>query len=506
MGYAQEKPNILLITSDQQHFSTIGAFNSEIKTPNIDRLVQGGTTFTRAYCTNPTCTPSRASIITGKYPSQHGAWSLGTKLPESENTIGDELIKAGYKTSLIGKAHFQPLASTEQFPSIEAYPILHDFDFWENYSQKFYGFEDVQMVRNHTSEAHAGQHYGLWLEKNGYKDWRKYFQAPTGKFDKNTKHTWDIPEEMHYNRVITENVNELLDKYKNGDENFFMWASFPDPHPPYLVPEPWDTLYNPDEIKVPSFLEDEHEKNPPYFGLTQQISPDFSEYNESGYFVSGFHSHVIDNKELRKEIATYYGMISFMDKYIGLILDKLEETGLSDNTIVIFTTDHGHFIGQHGLITKGPFHYEDMIRVPFIVKYPKVVPAGRISSSLQSLVDLAPTLLSMSGNPIPREMTGIDQSSVWAGMKDGLRNHVICENRQEATTVNLKTYVEDRYKITVHYKRKYGGLYDLQKDPGEMDNLWDDDKYKDLKSEMLLKFLWAEMGMEPMWMPKIWGA
>ena len=119
-----EQLNILLITSDQQHFNTLGCLNPEVRTPNLNRLAREGTLFTRAYCPNPTCTPTRASMITGKYPSQHGAWSLGTKLPESELTVGEIFSKAGYRTALVGKAHFQPLASTEEYPSLESYPIM----------------------------------------------------------------------------------------------------------------------------------------------------------------------------------------------------------------------------------------------------------------------------------------------------------------------------------------------------------------------------------------------
>jgi len=152
------RPNILLITSDQQHWNTLGAFNPEISTPNLDRLVRGGTTFTRAYCPNPTCTPTRASIITGKYPSQHGAWTIGTKLPESETTVGELLGNAGYRTALVGKAHFQPLVTTEDYPSIEAYPVLQDLDFWRTFNGPFYGFDHVELARNHTNEAHVGQH------------------------------------------------------------------------------------------------------------------------------------------------------------------------------------------------------------------------------------------------------------------------------------------------------------------------------------------------------------
>ncbi|HIG16682.1 MAG TPA: sulfatase, partial [Candidatus Handelsmanbacteria bacterium] len=128
-----DRPNILLITSDQQHWSTMGCVNAQIQTPNLDRLAVQGTRFDRAYCPNPTCTPTRASIITGKYPSQHGAWSLGTKLLESERTVGDDLRDVGYRTSLVGKAHFQPLAGTTEFPSLESYPILQDLDFWRRF-------------------------------------------------------------------------------------------------------------------------------------------------------------------------------------------------------------------------------------------------------------------------------------------------------------------------------------------------------------------------------------
>jgi arylsulfatase A-like enzyme len=155
-----KKKNILFITSDQQHWLTMGKLNPEIKTPNLDKLADMGTTFTRAYTVNPTCTPTRASWITGLYPSQHGAWSLGTKLQETVPVIGDMMRESGMHSTLIGKAHFQPLASTEEFSSLESYPILQDLEFWRQYSDQFYGFDHVELARNHTNEAHAGQHYG----------------------------------------------------------------------------------------------------------------------------------------------------------------------------------------------------------------------------------------------------------------------------------------------------------------------------------------------------------
>ncbi|NMA85257.1 MAG: sulfatase-like hydrolase/transferase [Epulopiscium sp.] len=501
-----KKPNILLITSDQQHWNTIGAFNKEISTPNLDRLVKEGTTFTRAYCPNPTCTPTRASIITGQYPSQHGAWTLGTKLPEEVETIGEILLKQDYRTALIGKAHFQPLRGSEEYPSVETFPLSSDLDFWKGFNETFYGFENAELARNHTTEFLVGQHYALWMEEKGCYNWRDYFMQPIGTLDPSIKRTWPIPEEYHYNTWIAERSNAYLEEYKDKEEPFFLWASFLDPHPPYFVPEPWDTMYDPNSLTLPQLHEGEHKNNPPHYALTQEGHPDFSSYDETGFAIHGFHSHQEDPEELRKDMAAYYGMVSMMDKYIGKILDKLEELGLAEETIVVFTTDHGHFFGHHGLIAKGPFHYEDMIKIPFIVRYPTHVPAGKTSDAMQSLVDLAPTFLDMLEVPVPRKMTGVVQTDVWRGVKPQARDHIICENHHEPSSVHLKTYVNDRYKITVYYNQTYGELYDLEKDPEEINNLWSDPTYQELKAELLLKYAWAEMGKEPMWMPRLWHA
>ena len=497
------RPNILLITSDQQHPSTIGAFNRDVATPNLDRLVEEGSTFDRAYCANPTCTPTRASIITGRYPSQHGAWSLGTSLPASETTVGELFQSAGYATGLIGKAHFQPLVSTPDFPSIEAYPTLHDLDFWRGFRGPYYGFEHVELLRNHTSEAHAGQHYALWLEQRGCDNWRDYFQPPTGSWDPARQHRWTIPEELHYNTWIAERTNAFMSSHVERGRPFFVWASFPDPHPPYLVPDPWDTMYDPASVDVPSVTPGEHDRNPRHFALTQQPDPDFSAWAESGQPIQGFSSHLRTDDERRRLVATYYAMVSLTDKYIGRILDRLDELDEADTTLVIFTSDHGHFYGQHGLQAKGPFHYEDLIRVPFIIRHPKRVPASRVSSAIQSHVDIAPTVLDMAGLDIPRRMTGVSQRPVWEGAVDRVRDHAICEFHHEPTTLNLRTYVDDRYKLTVYQGRQEGELFDLAADPQERSNLWDDPGYAGRKSELLLRYAWAELGKEPMWMPRV---
>ena len=386
--------NILLITSDQQHWNTLSCIGSQVRTPNHDRLAATGTLFRRGYCPNPTCTPTRASIITGLYPSQHGAYSLGTKLSESVPTVGDAFQTAGYRTALVGKAR-------------------------------------------------------------------------------------------------------LLEGYAQRAEPFFLWSSFFDPHPKYLAPRPWDAMYDPQELTVPAIVAGEHDRNPPHFQMTQTEQPDFSAWNISGKGIHGCGSHLHDRDELARDIACYYGMISLMDKQIGLILDRLEALGLADSTLVVFSSDHGHFYGHHGLTAKGPFHYEDLIRVPLIVNQPDAVPAGRESDSLQSLVDFAPTFLSACGIAVPAAMTGIDQSSVWRGERETLRDHVVVENHHEPGSIHVKTYVDERHKLTVYHNQEYGELFDLESDPTEINNLWDQPGAQELKARLFRRLLFAEMGKEP---------
>lgn len=503
----KKKSNILFITSDQQHWSTLGCMNPEIQTPNLDRLAAQGTVFDRAYTVNPTCTPTRASMITGQYPSQHGAYSLGTKLPENVPTLGDELQKAGYKTSLIGKAHFQQIMDHPHYRSIESNPVQQNLDFWRKFNGPFYGFDHVELARNHTDEGIVGQHYAIWMEENGFHDWRKCFSRPAGTSDPQSL-TWNIPEEYHYDAWIASRVNEKIDEHCENDENFFIWASFPDPHPPYLVPEPWDTLYDPNKINIyEKHPGEDFSKMPKHFELTQQENPDFSPWQEpEGNANHGFASHLHDKDLFRKRMAVYYAMVTLMDKYIGKILDKLEEQGVLEDTLIVYTTDHGHLLGQHGLIYKGAFHYEDLLKVPFIVSQPGTVPSNEVNHSLQSIVDLAPTFLSHLGLSIPRCMTGKDQSSVWYGEKVFLRENVIVENRHQPFKLNLKTFIDERYKLTIYYGETIGELFDLENDPSEIYNLWDEPKFQKIKKELLLKFLQAEMEKEPILMPRVCSA
>lgn len=498
--------NILLITTDQHHFRCLGAHNPALKTPHLDRLARMGILFERAYCNNPTSTPTRASIITGLYASQHGAWALGTKLSEKVPTVGDYFQQGGYRTALIGKAHFQPLEGSEEYPSAEAYPLLQDLDFWRGFHGPFYGFEHVELARNHTDEAHVGQHYAAWLEKKGAVCWRDWFRKPTGHSDPQ-KYRWNIPEKYHYDAWIAERTNACLEAYREKNEPFFLWASFFDPHPSYLVPEPWASMYDAEAMEVPEAVAGEFDDKPPHFALTQQENPDFSWLKEPGddrpHWVHGASRQKTSREVKAKNMAVYWGMISMLDHFIGKILDKLEALDLMKHTVIVFTSDHGHLYGQHGLTAKAIHHYEDLIRVPLLVAIPGGKQKGSRSDALQSTVDLAPTFLALAGLPKPLSMAGVDQSAVWRGEQPCVRTWALVENHFQPTTFYAKTYVESRYKLTIYMHRDYGELFDLETDPDERVNLWDHPECRELKMNLFLHMLHAEQAKEPLFMPRL---
>ncbi len=499
--------NILLISTDQQHCHTLGCLGAPVKTPNLDRLASQGCLFTRAYCPNPLCTPTRASIITGLMPSQHGAWTLGTRLNEDVPTIGSLLQSHGYDSTLIGKAHFQPLESAPGYPSLESYPTLQDLDFWRSFDEDFYGFNHVELARNHADEAHVGQHYAIWMEEKGCRDWKRYFKPPTGTRTSRER-TWEIPQELHPNTWITERVSARLASHAQTGQPFFCWASYFDPHPDYLVPEPWASMYDPAQIEIPGPGPVNFDKLPPHFAMTQAPSADWSAYRDepNGHHIHGSGCHLGDPEGMRARIATYYGMVSFLDHSIGQLLENLDELGLGEQTLVVFTSDHGHYFGQHGLTAKGPFHFEDGIRVPLIARLPDAIHPGSRSDAIQSLVDLAPTFCGAAGIDVPHTMAGLNQLPAWSGQAPPPRDHALIENRHNPTTMHLVTCVDRRYKITVYRDQTYGELYDLEQDPQETNNLWDEPDAKALKRDLLLRFAHAQLKKDPLFMPRIAGA
>jgi arylsulfatase A-like enzyme len=519
------KPNLLLITSDQHHWLAMGTRSPQIRTPNLDRLAARGVDFTRAYCPNPTCTPTRASLLTGQWPSLHGAWTLGTQLPPESPTIGGLLRSHGYATGLVGKAHFQPLASTPDRPSVESYPLLRDLDFWRTFNERYtpwYGFDRVETCRNHADEGHVGQHYAIWLESKGLSNWRDYFQkrgdgrpdtatdanlappiAPGPGYGWRADMHWKLPAELHYTTWTAERTNDFIANQQAAGRPWFCWSSYHDPHPPYCVPEPWASMYKPAEMDW--LVGDEHAMDdlPLPHRLTRLPDASFADYNEDGFGSHGYHTHAgMSRDQLREAAAIYCGMISFMDDRIGTTIDLLEKLGQLDRTLVVFTSDHGHFIGHHGLVAKGPFHYEDLIRVPMIAAGAGL-PKGVRNDAPQTLVDLPASFAAAATGEVPLWMQGRDPRAAW--QSGGGREAVIVENHHNGAAVHLRTLVTRTHKLTVYRGRPdWGELFSLATDPDERMNLYE--SQPTVRASMFEQFMQAELEREPTPQQRVSGA
>ncbi len=499
-------PNILLITTDQQHPRTVGALgNPHIRTPSLDRLVREGVSFDRAYTVNPVCSPSRSSILTGQYPSRHGCWNIGVALPDDVPTLSGMLAAQGYRTALLGKAHFQPVLSEGSF---ESPPHIFDRAFWRVWSGPYYGFEHVQMVHGHADEPSShGMHFGAWLVDQGI-DPDRYF-GPRGF---HREGSWDLPEEVHYTRWTADSTMRFLEsRAEAADANpFFAWCSFQDPHDAYLAPEPWASMYDPEEM--PPFVRKEGEMEDKTVLHRCAVTNDWSALRtgstgdpyDTDKVVQclGWATRDIGEARAKRWLATYYGMVSLIDHHIGRILDTLDRLDMSGDTIVVFTSDHGDYLGNHGIWLKGPLHYEDVIRLPFIVRWPGTVPRGVRTDSLLSLVDLAPTLLQAVGAAGPPEaMQGVSQLDTWLHPERRERTWCLVENRAEVD-IYVKTLVTQRYKLNYHLSSGEGELYDLEEDPSEFTNLFTDPRHAATVATMLGQLVQVCSGTEGPYPPR----
>jgi arylsulfatase A-like enzyme len=387
---------------------------------------------------------------------------------------------------------------------------LRDLDFWRGFHGPWYGFEHVDTARMHTCESHAGGHYALWMEERGLKNWRDYFEDFPVEGEKSRAlrgdRSWSLPEDFHYSAWTGERTIDRMREAVAEDKPFFIWSSFHDPHPPYLMPEPWASMYDPADMEPGRLTPGEHDANPEHFRKSQEDDASYWEAATDGEgCVHGAGCQVRPEAELRKDIACYYGMVSLMDKHIGRMLEELDEAGLANDTIVVFSTDHGHFLGQHGLTAKAIHHYEDLIRIPYIVRWPGEIAPGSVSGALQNLVDLAPSFLDAAGLPIPGLMTGVSQLDCWRGGAEP-RPFSIVENHHGNRKFHMRSYIERRYKTTVYRDGDEGELFDLENDPGELRNLWNEPSAEAVKRELLLRFLQGVLKTEQERMPRIAGA
>jgi len=467
-----QRPNVLLITTDQQRFDSLGCCGSAfMHTPNLDRLAAQGALVERAYCCNPVCMPSRASIFSGRMVSRHGVWDNGVNLPEDVPLVSHRLADLGYRTHYVGKTHFQVSGGTRD-QSREA------GDGWEErfpaWTGPYYGFETVELSIGHTKGGLRG-HYGAWVRQQvSQADWDRYQEADMrgeyffgcNAFD------WDLPTELHNSTWVAERGIDFLDRHDLG-RPFLLALGFQDPHHTHCVPRNFASRVDPAAVPPPDYTEGELDDRPPHYAATHDGS------------VGGWAFDRVTDTEAREGRAYYYTLVQQIDREVGRVLAALDRRGLTDNTLVVFTSDHGELLGDHGLWMKGPYPYEVLIHVPMIVRWPAGLPGARRVDALVSHVDLVPTLLAAVGAEPDDGLDGANALPLLRGQVDRLRHEALVEYTHGPGGMRLKTLVTENRKLTWYGDGRPGELGDLANDPREKRNLWDDPAYGADKAELL---------------------
>jgi arylsulfatase len=472
-----DRPNILWICSDQQRFDSLGCYgNPFVHTPNLDRLAAEGVRFSHAYCQSPVCTPSRASFLTGRYPRSTRTRQNGQNIPADEVLVTRLLANAGYTGGLAGKLHLaaaNPAAAPVTEQRID-----------DGYAEFYWSHTPLPSKYTTTSAAGAespwqGDAYTPWLRQKG----RRYTRAP---FRGSSYVQTSVPAEDHQTTWCAEMAADFIERRAGDGTPWFFSVNPFDPHHPFDPPEEYLAPYlaRLDEIPLPNYLPGELESKPPF----QQIDHGQA-YNTPGQYPYDEMS-AADHRLLR---AAYWAMCDLLDASVGQMLDALDRTGQRQNTLIIYMSDHGEMLGDHGIYLKGPYFYEPAIRVPLIIAGPGII-AGQVSPALVELVDLAPTLLDAVGQERHPAMQG---KSLWPLLTGSAplaphREDIYCEYYNampwhRGPEAHLTMVRNQRYKLVVAHGLHIGELYDLEADPAETINQWNNPDLAPIKSDLLLR-------------------
>lgn len=428
------KPNILFITTDQQNCSTLGCYGGQVvESPNIDRLANEGVLLTHAYVTCPLCVPSRGSIMSGRYPHVTKIMvnddGRAINYPQEISGLSDVLNANGYDCAYFGKWHL----GNDELPQ-------HGFNAgWQTFLRESY--ED-------------------WLIETNQ------FQFP----DPLTAHRRAIvPEELAHDTYVANTSAKFITERKSS-KPFALWCALRAPHDPYVGP--YTNRYSPETVVLPISIED-----------TLKGKPTAQKNNWSKRY-----QLVVENIQQKEDfkdvIARYWGLSYFVDTNVGRVLKALKEAGLEDDTIVVFHSDHGDMMGEHNMITKGPYMYEATNRVPFIIRYPRKIPQGLKMNGLFSLVDIAPTILELAGIEHKEKFDGISAADAIITAQEEFREAVFAEMYevldQRSVIFSVRTK-EWKYNM---YLGDQDELYDMKNDPYEMNNLAEKERYVKLVKEM----------------------
>ncbi len=520
-----DQPNFLFIITDQHRADHLGCYgNNIVQTPAIDGVAAKGARFTHFYTATPICMPNRATLMTGRMPSLHGVRMNGIPLPMSATCFTDILRAGGYETALIGKCHLQsmggpqpvegipvpnenkrqpPPALAEAVKSDEPEELYHQElrKNWDNdpghaLNLPYYGFNHVDLCIGHGDQVRAD--YSRWLAErhDDPESLRSPNQFPGNPFEAPQAFRTKIPEELYPTTYVAEKTIEYLDNHKAGsDKPFFIQCGFPDPHHPFTPPGKYWDLYDPDDMPVPDAFDHGNHKLPAHLEW-------FFAEREAGTANRGSQrGFAITEREAREAIALNYGMITMVDDAIARILAHLDELGLADNTVVIFTSDHGDFMGDHQLLLKAALHYQGLIRVPFIWHDPaQPANAGNVSEEMSGTIDIGATVLDRAGLSPNVGNHGKSLTAAAAGGASGW-NAVLLEEHQRRSYMGLdynfhaRSLITPRWRITLYDHFDWGEIYDLIEDPCEFDNLWDDPRTQAVKADLLEKLVRKQMQM-----------
>jgi len=465
---AKSPPNVLLITCDQLRLDALGCYdNPVIRTPHIDALAARGVRFERTFTALPACAPNRASMATGRYPSVHGLRDNGMVLPESETTLMHTLRDAGYQTCGVGKMHFGPQWRYPKGggPLVDPTPDMAINPQPNDDTLPWYGFDRVML-----SEDNRVGPYEQYLNHHGYNIWDdphsfSYPQHAT------VRSAW--PEAHHQTTWVADRSIDMITD-RDADRPMFMWTSFVHPHHPFNPPAPFDTLYDPADMPLPVFDPDEVARWPEAYRTKY-----FAE--QGGHEAIGMHR--LTDADWQRVRAYYYGMISLIDKQVGRLTETLKAQGILDNTLIVFTADHGEMLGDHHLLFKGTI-FDEVSNVPLIIARPGDTGGSRCDE-LGCSTDLMPTILDLLGLGIPDTVQGASLMPCVTG--EGTppgRDAILIEHGD-----GLRVMRTGRDLLGWRGPGQRGEWYRLDDDPHCLHNRWDDSALAERRHELIEQLL-----------------
>lgn len=464
--------NVLFLLSDQHRPSSVGHLGDPLaRTPHIDSLAATGTRFSQAYCTNPVCTPSRASILTGLYTHNHRTWSNATPWPFEIKTLAHYFSRAGYISGLIGKMHFVDAQT-------------HGFDYRLDFNDWFqYLGPKTQLYADELGRRNSGS--GLPIVDDLWADfgdpWMGHRRTDGRQGLVHVGRASLIPERDHFESFVSRESSRFLKRFSK-QHPFFLVASYLKPHDPFMPPEEHARRYKAEDMKLPDT----------YGKVDLAKVPREIRERIVGH---GPSPEMKDPANARQRIAMYYANLAHMDECVGRVLATLKELGLEDDTVVVYSSDHGEMLGEHGLWQKFVF-YEPSAGVPLIFRVPGVTQAGSVCDQPVTQASLAATLLDLCGIPVPRGLDGPPLTPLLRNPLQTTRTPVYSEFALR--TKNAKAMIREGEWKYCHYVNDTPELYNLKSDPKEMTNLAHDAASKGRMDELRAKLIaWHDPARTP---------